>query len=166
MSRLRGLSMSDLSAYAHPPPLPPWPARLVRPAHGRSAARSRIHIGRLTIVSPSGMRLSHGTDGRAEGVLILRRWRTLRRLLFQGDIAAAEAFIDGDWDSPDLAALIELAGLNMPTLSETFDSNWLQRLRNRIRHRLNANTRRGSRRNIRHHYDLGNEFYRTGWTAA
>ena len=85
----------------------------------------------------------------------------MRRLLFQGDIAAAEAFIDGDWESPDLAALIELAGLNMPTLSETFDSNWLQRLRNRIRHRLNVNTRRGSRRNIRHHYDLGNEFYRT-----
>ena len=49
----------------------------------------------------------------------------------------------------------------MPTLSETFDANWLQRLRNRIRHRLNANTRRGSRRNIRHHYDLGNEFYST-----
>ncbi len=133
-------------------PLSRWLSRMVL---------SRIHIGRLTIVSPSGMRLSHGTDNRAEGVLILRRWRTLRRLLFQGDIAAAEAFIDGDWDSPDLAGLIELAGLNMPTLSETFDSNWLQRLRNRIRHRLNANTRRGSRRNIRHHYDLGNEFYRT-----
>ncbi len=133
-------------------PLSRWLSRMVL---------SRIHIGRLTMVSPSGMRLSHGTDDRAEGVLILRRWRALRRLLFQGDIAAAEAFIDGDWDSPDLAALIELAGLNMPTLSETFDANWLQRLRNRIKHRLNANTRRGSRRNIKHHYDLGNEFYST-----
>src|ERR1700691_656453 len=95
-------------------PLSRWLSRMVL---------SRIHIGRLTIVSPSGMRLSHGTDNRAEGVLILRRWRTLRRLLFQGDIAAAEAFIDGDWDSPDLAGLIELAGLNMPTLRHTFDSH-------------------------------------------
>ena len=127
---------------------------------------SRIHTGRLTIVSPSGMRLSHGSENRAEGVLILRRWRTLRRLLLQGDIAVAEAFIDGDWDSPDLPALIELAGLNMPTLSETFDANWLQRLRNRIRHRLNANTKRGSQRNIRHHYDLGMHSTGPGWTAA
>ncbi|MGD0107158.1 MAG: cyclopropane-fatty-acyl-phospholipid synthase family protein [Rhodopila sp.] len=121
---------------------------------------SRIHAGRLTIVTPSGMRLSHGTDGGPEGVLILRRWRTLRRLLFQGDIAFAEAFMDGDWDSPDVPALIELAGLNMPTLSDAFDANWMHRLRNRLLHRLNANTRRGSQRNIRHHYDLGNAFYR------
>jgi len=122
---------------------------------------SRIHTGRLTIVTPSGMRLSHGNGNGPEGVLMLRRWRTLRRLLFEGDIAFAEAFMDGDWDSPDLPALIELAGRNGPTLSDALDSNWLQRLRNRIQHRLNANTKRGSRRNIRHHYDLGNAFYRT-----
>ena len=121
---------------------------------------SRIHTGRLTIVTPSGMRLSHGS-GIARRASDPAPLADLRRLLFQGDIAAAEAFIDGDWDSPDLPALIELAGRNMPTLSETFDANWLQRLRNRIRHRLNANTKRGSQRNIRHHYDLGNEFYRT-----
>jgi cyclopropane-fatty-acyl-phospholipid synthase len=122
---------------------------------------SRIHTGRLTIITPSGIRLSHGNSNGPEGVLVLHRWRALRRLLLQGDIAAAEAFIDGDWDSPDLPALIELAGINMPTLSDTFAANWLQRLRNRLAHKLNANTRRGSRRNIRHHYDLGNAFYRT-----
>src|SRR6478609_10956888 len=80
---------------------------------------SRVHTGRLTIVTPSGIRLSHeGTPG-PQGVLVLRRWRTLRRLLLQGDIAFAEAFMDGDWDSPDLPALIELAGRNMPTLADT-----------------------------------------------
>jgi cyclopropane-fatty-acyl-phospholipid synthase len=120
---------------------------------------SRIHTGRLTIVTPSRIRLSHGSSNGPEGVVILRNWRMLRKLLLQGDIAAAESFIDGDWDSPDLPALVELAGLNMPTLSDTFAANWLQRLRNRIQHRLNANTKRGSRRNIQHHYDLGNAFY-------
>lgn len=120
---------------------------------------SRVHTGRLTIVTPSGIRLSHeGTPG-PQGVLVLRRWRTLRRLLLQGDIAFAEAFMDGDWDSPDLPALIELAGRNMPTLADTFDANWFHRMRNRWLHRMNANTRRGSKRNIRHHYDLGNAFY-------
>ena len=122
---------------------------------------SRIHTGRLTVVTPTGIHLSHGAAaGGPDGILVLRRWRTLWRLLLQGDIALAEAFIDGDWDSPDLPALIELAGLNMPTLQDAFDANWIQRLRNRLRHKLNANTKRGSRRNIRHHYDLGNSFYR------
>ena len=122
---------------------------------------SRVHTGRLTIVTPSGIRLSHGSSNGPEGIVILRNWRMLRRLFLQGDIAAAESFIDGDWESPDLPALVELAALNLPTLSDTFASNWLQRLRNRIQHRMNANTKRGSRRNIQHHYDLGNAFYRT-----
>ncbi len=121
----------------------------------------RIHKGRLTIVTPSGMRLSHGNSNGPDAVVMLHRWRALRRMMTEGDIALAEAFIDGDWDSPDLPALIELVALNLPTLSETFDATWLQRLRNRIMHRLNANTRGGSKRNIRQHYDLGNAFYRT-----
>ena len=120
---------------------------------------SRIHDGRLTIVTPSGFRLSHGREDGPQGVLVLRRWRTLRRLLLQGDIAFAEAYLDGDWGSPDLPALVELAGRNIPTLRDAFDANWFHRLRNRVLHRLNANTRRGSKRNIRHHYDLGNDFY-------
>jgi cyclopropane-fatty-acyl-phospholipid synthase len=97
--------------------------------------------------------------------MILHRWRTLRRLLFQGDVAFAEAFMDGDWESPDLPALIELAGRNMPTLTDAIDGTWYKRLRNRLLHRLNANTRRGSRRNITRHYDLGNDFYRA-WLDA
>lgn len=152
--------MSDVSidaslAVACPAPDVGWlPRRL------SSYLLSRIHTGRLTIVTPSGMRLSHGTGDGPEATVVLHRWRALRRLMLQGDIAVAEAYLDGDWDSPDLPALIELAGLNMPTLVEAFDANWLQRFRNRIQHRLHANTRRGSRRNIRHHYDLGNAFYR------
>ena len=154
--------MSDVSIDVSLPAAPGtgWLARRLA-----RALFSRVHTGRFTIVTPSGLRLSHeGTPG-PEGVLVLRRWRTLRRLLFHGDIAAAEAYMDGDWDSPDLPALIELAGINMPTLSDAFDANWFQRLRNRWMHRLNANTRRGSKRNIQHHYDLGNAFYRT-WLDA
>jgi cyclopropane-fatty-acyl-phospholipid synthase len=124
------------------------------------ALLSRINSGRLTIVTPSGFRISHGNDDGPQAVLMLRRWRTLRRLLLQGDIAFAEAFIDGDWDSPDLPSLIELAGRNIPTLGDAFSANWFHRLRNRVVHKLNANTKRGSKRNIQHHYDLGNSFYR------
>ncbi|MGE0420491.1 MAG: cyclopropane-fatty-acyl-phospholipid synthase family protein, partial [Acetobacteraceae bacterium] len=121
---------------------------------------SRIRIGRLTIVTPSGVRVSsHPTEPGPEGVLVLHRWRTLRRLLLQGDVSFAEAYMDGDWSSPDLPALIELAARNAPTLNRAIDGHAASRWINRLRHRLNANTRRGSQRNITFHYDLGNDFY-------
>jgi cyclopropane-fatty-acyl-phospholipid synthase len=142
---------------------------LVQPGwFGRQLARvllSRVHYGRLTIVTPGGFPLSHGTDGGPQAVLVLKRWRTLRRLFLSGDIAFAESYLDGDWDSPDLPALIEFAGRNLNTLNEAMESTAFRRLLNRLRHRLNANTRDGSQRNIQRHYDLGNEFYRL-WLDA
>jgi len=44
-------------------------------------------------------------------------------------------------------------------LTDAIDGTWYKRLRNRLLHRLNANTKRGSKRNITKHYDLGNDFY-------
>ncbi|HEY8287834.1 MAG TPA: cyclopropane-fatty-acyl-phospholipid synthase family protein [Acetobacteraceae bacterium] len=148
-----------MSGHALPPPPP-----LVQPGwFGRQLARvllSRVRCGRLTIVTPGGFPLSHGSDDGPQAVLALKRWRALLRLFLSGDIAFAESYLDGDWDSPDLPVLIEFAGRNLSTLNEAMDSTPFRRLLNRLRHRLNANTRWGSQRNIRRHYDLGNEFYR------
>jgi cyclopropane-fatty-acyl-phospholipid synthase len=44
--------------------------------------------------------------------------------------------------------------------------SWWGRLGYRLRHLLQRNTRAGSARNIHAHYDLGNDFYRCGWTPA
>ena len=148
-----------------------WDSRLSRPIDhaadagwfARRLARlllSRIRIGRLTIVTPSGFRLSSPLrEPGPDAVLELHRWRTLRRLLLQGDIRFAMSYMDGDWTSPDLPALVELAARNAPTLYAAIDGNLVSRLANRLRHRLNANTRAGSQRNITFHYDLGNDFY-------
>lgn len=128
-----------------------WVARVLR----------ALKIGHLTIELPSGTRLE--ARGEIEGpraTLILHRWRTMRRLMFGGDVGFSEAYLDGDWDSPDLAALIELAALNEQALSEITAGRRISRIVHRIRHLLRSNTRRGSRRNIEAHYDLGNDFYK------
>ncbi len=91
--------------------------------------------------------------------MILRNWRSMRRLLLDGDIGLAEAYRDGDLHTPDLTALIELGARNDATLRQLVSGTWPARLLNRTRHLLNANTRKGSRRNITAHYDLGNDFY-------
>ena len=72
----------------------------------------------------------------------------------------AQAWIDGDCSSLDLTALIRLAARNLHARGGATKGSALSQLAFRLRHRLNANTRRGSARNIIAHYDLGNEFFR------
>jgi cyclopropane-fatty-acyl-phospholipid synthase len=144
----------------------PSPFAAKGPASGLSALvlrrvlSSRLHFGTLTVTTPSGLRVAN--PGAAPGPvaeLVLNRWRALRRMLFGGDLGLADAYLDGDWDSPDLASLIELAALNTPTIDPQFEGSLLSRFLRRLGHARNGNTRRGARRNIEAHYDLGNEFY-------
>jgi cyclopropane-fatty-acyl-phospholipid synthase len=120
----------------------------------------RLQTGKLTIETPSGEHLVFG--GKAPGPaasLQIHRWRSLRRLILGGDLGFAESYMDGDWSSPDLAALIEFAVRNEAALGSAIMGTAPLRLLNRLRHLARANTRRGSRRNIAQHYDLGNAFY-------
>ena len=120
----------------------------------------RLRCGTLTVITPEQACVVYrGPGSGPEAVLVLHRWRTLRRLLLQGDVSFGDAFMDGDWSSPDPTALLELAARNLTPLSPAIDGTPIARLMNRVLHRLHANTLSGSRRNIRHHYDLGNAFY-------
>ncbi len=82
-----------------------------------------------------------------------------RRVILNGTIGFAEAYLDGDWDCPNLVGLIELAIANERALGLDADGHIVLRLLERVRHALNRNSRRGSERNISYHYDLGNSFY-------
>ena len=84
----------------------------------------------------------------------------MRRLLTQGDLGFAQGYLDGDWSSPDLAGLIGMADRNSDALIRYIEGYALLRSANRLRHKMRANTKRGSRKNIEAHYDLGNDFYK------
>ena len=120
----------------------------------------RLRCGTLTVITPEHMRVVYraATPG-PDAVLVLHRWRTLRRLLLNGDVGFAEAYMDGDWSSPDPTSLLELAARNAAPLSPAIDGTLPARLLNRVLHGLHRNTMSGSRRNIQQHYDLGNAFY-------
>jgi cyclopropane-fatty-acyl-phospholipid synthase len=121
---------------------------------------SALQCGSLLLVLPDGRQIDHQT-GRPgpEAVLALHRWRVFRRLALGGDIGFAEAYMDGDWSSPDLTALIELAARNRTTLPGADGGALPLRLLQRLYHLGRRNTLAGSRRNIQQHYDLGNDFY-------
>ncbi len=119
-----------------------------------------LHCGTLHVTTPEGVRLTHraATPG-PEAEITLHRWRVLRRLFSGGDVGFAESYMDGDWDTPDLATLIELGAHSSQALDRLVQSTALLRLLHRATHLKRANTRSGSRRNIEAHYDLGNAFY-------
>jgi cyclopropane-fatty-acyl-phospholipid synthase len=64
----------------------------------------------------------------------------------------------GEWSSPHVAAVLGLDLRDRAAASRTLELSG-PGLPNKLRHALNRNTRRGSRRNISAHYDLGNEFF-------
>ncbi len=120
---------------------------------------ARLRRGRLTIVLPdSRVRVFQGQEPGPEATLEIRRGRLARRYLTAGGLGFAESFVDGDWDTPDLVRLLLLLDLNADAWSGYYGS-FACRLAGRLGHALRANHRRGSRRNIRAHYDLGNAFF-------
>ncbi len=122
---------------------------------------SYVSIGKLTIITPSGAIIEKtGDQPGPEGAMVIHRWRALRRLFLQGDLGFAQSYIDGDWSSPNLAGLIGFADRNTDALTRYIDGYAFLRAADKLRHRLRANTKRGSRKNIEAHYDLGNEFYK------
>lgn len=127
----------------------------------------RLPIGQLELHLPNNhvLRLPLHPGANADGeipraALNVRDLRMFDRIWKSGDIGLAEGYIDGDWDTPDLAALLRLCIANRAHIEAMVYGSWWGRLAYRLRHLLRRNTRAGSEKNIHAHYDLGNDFYR------
>jgi cyclopropane-fatty-acyl-phospholipid synthase len=138
---------------------PSMPDRLARSLVLKSLGL--VSRGHLHLLEP-GQCLSFGDH--ASGLAATIRINSpafYRQVAFGGTIGAGEAYMDGLWECDDLPALVRIMVRNQEAQS-SFEGG-LARLTaplQRFLHRLNDNTRTGSRRNIAAHYDLGNEFYR------
>ena len=115
--------------------------------------------GRLTLTWPDGLVTETGAGERPHAQIGLKNWRAVRRAVMGGPLGLAESYLDGDWDTPDLAAVIEF-GAYLRQQDVLSRPNLVRRAIERLRHARRENTREGSRRNIAAHYDLGNAFYR------
>jgi cyclopropane-fatty-acyl-phospholipid synthase len=139
---------------------------LVRPsfapvvAHVLRRYLAPADVGTLTIVLPSGLALTHrGSRPGPDATLVIRRWRALRRMVTGGSLGLARAYMDDDCRTPDIKALLDFGMRNETSLVRSASSGRRTRIVERLRLLCRANTRRGSRRNIAAHYDLGNAFY-------
>jgi cyclopropane-fatty-acyl-phospholipid synthase len=120
-----------------------------------------LHSGSLELVLPDRTQRFGDASAELRARLVVNRERFFPRAVIGGDTGIGEAYMDGDWSSPDLVSLMRLAVRNLAKLEEKngFFSA-LSRFADRVRQRLRKNTVEGSRRNIHAHYDLSNEFFR------
>jgi cyclopropane-fatty-acyl-phospholipid synthase len=128
-----------------------------RAVHQTLAGLSR---GALTLVDRMEKTTFGGGVADPTSVVEIRDARFYRRLVTGGSLAAAESYLDGDWDCDGLTDLIRLLVRNERTLNRLDGTtSRFAAIGARLRHFLRANTKSGSRTNIRAHYDLGNEFF-------
>ncbi len=116
--------------------------------------------GSLTVALPDGRRLRFG-DGSAPTALIsVHDYAMVRRVIASGDVGFAESYMQGQWSSPDLAAVLQVFSANLDRIGHLARGKGpLTRFANWVYHRLRANTKRQAKKNIEAHYDLGNAFY-------
>ena len=121
-----------------------------------------VRRGRLTVILPDGRVRAFGTgEGAPEATVRLTDPARLRRFVTDPELALGEAYMDGALtiEAGDLHDLLTIFALNggragLPA--------WIRagfRLRTRARRLTQANARRAARRNVAHHYDLGDDFY-------
>ncbi len=99
-------------------------------------------------------------DAALQAVVKVNDSRLYSRVLSGGSVGYAEAYVEGDWETPDLTAVIRVFCRNMATLEKLEKRlGWITYPWHKLTHVLNKNTREGSRSNIAAHYDLGNDMY-------
>ncbi len=122
-------------------------------------ALTRMRRGELTLTTSDGaQRVLSGREPGPAAQIEVRHPRGARRAIADGSMGLAEGYLAGDWDTPDLDAVLALGIANVAEkpagAPSMFDPV------HRALHAMRSNTPKGSKRNIAAHYDLGNDFYR------
>ena len=116
--------------------------------------------GTANVVLPNGERLRFpAKEPGPEATLIVHRDRFARRSIMGGQLGFCESYLDGDWSSPDPARWMEVFLRNEHHMQEMIVGQPWARFLMKIPHALRSNSRKGSRKNISRHYDIGNDFY-------
>jgi len=125
-------------------------------------ALGNVRGGTVRITLPCGHIVQAGKGSEDSVDLVLKDPGITKRILLGGSMAFAEAYIDGRWTTSDLTALLKIMARSQERLGRfAKGTSALLRWMDGWSHKLRRNTKGRAKRNIREHYDLGNNLYRT-----
>ena len=120
---------------------------------------ARITTGSLRLRTPEGEVHDFG-QGSPAAEMQIHDWSVVTAIAAKGDIGLGETYVAGLWETPSIADLAEVALRNADQLQVYTYAGFWHGLKFTVLDRLiRANSQRGAARNIRAHYDVGNEFY-------
>jgi|TARA_B110000259_G_scaffold181308_1_gene223165 cyclopropane-fatty-acyl-phospholipid synthase len=100
------------------------------------------------------------SDASIQATITIHDQKAYSRILWGGSIGAGEAYVEGLWSSDNLVDVIRLFSRNLATLEKHEQRfGFLLNIINMFKHRLNRNSKAGSRTNVAAHYDLSNDMY-------
>jgi cyclopropane-fatty-acyl-phospholipid synthase len=121
---------------------------------------ARIDRGEITLVD-GDERTTFGRAGSLKATVTVRSPAAYRAVFLGGSVGGAEAYMSGHWTCDDLASLARILARNLHALDAMEGgAARISRFVSQLAATARRNTRAGSRRNIAHHYDLSNDFFR------
>jgi cyclopropane-fatty-acyl-phospholipid synthase len=121
---------------------------------------SRLDGGRITLVDGDSRSEFGDPSSDLRVTVQVRDNRFYRAVALGGSMGAGESYCQGYWTCDNLTTLIRIFARSMQASQAVAGHlDFFLGIGRKILHRLNRNTRGGSRRNIAAHYDLSNDFY-------
>jgi cyclopropane-fatty-acyl-phospholipid synthase len=125
--------------------------------------KSFIRKGTLVVIDADGRRHSFGGAPGPRVVMRLADKALYRKLVLNPDMAAGEAYTEGTLsfeEGSHLRDFLALFSLNRTGLGAYPLQKFVRRWSGALRQRRRSNIVGTAQKNVAHHYDLGNEFYR------
>lgn len=119
-----------------------------------------LKAGSIDIALPDGRVFRvEGEEPGPEARIDVKDPGLFARVAREGELGFCEAYLDGWWDSPDLQTFLDVLLTSTQWVNRSFPGARLFRALQQFGHWMNRNSPAQARKNISHHYDLGNAFY-------
>lgn len=120
-----------------------------------------IKNGAIEVRLPDGrLFIAQGENQGLVARIDIKTGESFTRLVRDGEVGFMEAYMDLDWDTPDIQCFMDVVFMNNEQIGMSYPGAGLVKMFERVRHWLNSNSKRQARKNISYHYDLGNDFYK------
>ncbi len=122
---------------------------------------NKIQKGNLEVIYPNNQKKEFiGSKNGHKADIKLNNYKLFSKVLTRGPVGLAEAYMDSDFESRNLSKLLLFCQDNEIAFLGNKRLNLIITYFIKFKHYLNENTKSKSKKNIKYHYDLGNDFYK------
>ena len=123
-------------------------------------ALKNLKYGKLKLSIDGNQHLINGNLSGPNADLKIENKDVIKKILIEGSVAFGEEYVNGNIKTSNLEILLNYFAINNDEVEKNIKYNLLFKIKNKLNHYFNKNTKKGSKRNIHSHYDLGNNFYK------